>query len=275
VSDLDLDCEVVVTRSGVRAVLDRLTGEVMHPVVGPQVEAEALYLGPSRLLARLLEPTATPLVLLDVGLGAGSNALAAWRLSESLPPTVRRLEIVSFDRSLAALRLASRPEHAAAFGCEGPAGVAIRALLAGGRHETERTSWRVQLGTLPAPLAAEREQAASVVFWDPFSPRSNPALWTVAAFSALRRVCAADATVHTFSRSTATRAALLLAGFAVGTGPLTGPDKPTTIAAVDARALARPLDARWLDRLTRSSAPFPPDAPADALARIRAMSQFA
>lgn len=256
-------------------MLDRITGEVMHPVVGPQVEAAALYLGPSRLEARLLEAVATPLVLFDVGLGAGSNALAAWQLSESLPLAARRLEIVSFDRSLEALRLASCPEHASAFGFENGAAVAARALLAAGRYETERTLWRVQLGTVPALFADEKEAAASIVFWDPFSPRTNPALWTVEAFSALRRVCAADATVHTYSRSTATRTALLLAGFAVGVGPVTGPDKPTTIAAVDARALESPLDGRWLDRLSRSSAPFPPDAPPDALGRIRALPQFA
>ena len=33
------DCEVVVTRGGARAMLDRRVGEVMHPVVGPAIEA--------------------------------------------------------------------------------------------------------------------------------------------------------------------------------------------------------------------------------------------
>jgi queuine tRNA-ribosyltransferase len=37
----------------------------------------------------------------------------------------------------------------------------------------------------------------------------------------------------------------------------------------------RPLDRRWVERLGRSSAAFPKDAPADALARIAAMGQFA
>ncbi len=51
----------------------------MHPVVGPLVEAERLYVGPSRLRERLVDGAKDPLVLLDVGLGAGSNAIAAWR----------------------------------------------------------------------------------------------------------------------------------------------------------------------------------------------------
>jgi queuine tRNA-ribosyltransferase len=87
-------------------------------------------------------------------------------------------------------------------------------------------------------------------------------------------VCREGATVHTYSGATAVRAALLLAGFAVGLGEPIGPGKQSTCAALDARDLVSPLDARWLERLRRSSAAFPPDAPADALARVEAMEQF-
>src|SRR3954452_7378538 len=55
-----LECEVVRTRSGAPAMLDRTTGEVMHPLVGPRVEAERLYIGPSRLALRLCEPEREP-----------------------------------------------------------------------------------------------------------------------------------------------------------------------------------------------------------------------
>jgi queuine tRNA-ribosyltransferase len=34
------------------------------------------------------------------------------------------------------------------------------------------------------------------------------------------------------------------------------------------------LDRRWLERLARSAAPFPADAPTDAFARIAALPQF-
>ena len=264
------DHEVVTTRSGARAMLDRATGQVMHPVVGPLAEAEALYLAPSRLAERLLEPSVAPLVVFDVGLGAGSNAVAAWRVSEARAG--RALEIVSFDRTVAALALALAPEHAAAFGLDGAAGVAARALLAGGRHVTPRTSWRLVLGELPGALAGTA--AADIVYWDPFSPRANPELWSMAAFTALRGCCADRATVHTYSAATATRAAMLLAGFAVGTGPSTGTMGETSIGAIVPDDLARPLDRRWLDRLRRSTAPLPADAPADALDRIAAMPQF-
>jgi queuine tRNA-ribosyltransferase len=268
-----MSVEVVVTRGGALAIRDRATGEVMHPVIGPRVEAEQLYVAPSRLAARLEVAGEGPLVLFDVGLGAGSNAVAAWRLSEARPVAGRRLEIVSFDNSLAALALAL--DHGAAFDLDGAAGDAARALLAGARHESDRTVWRLVAGELPGALASEPAGSADVVFWDPFSPRASPALWSVAAFAALRRCCAPRATVHTYSAATSTRAAMLLAGFAVGTGLPSGSKEQTTAGAVDPVDLARPLDARWLDRLGRSSAPFPADAPPDALARIGRLAQFA
>ena len=72
------DFEIVVTRGGARAVRDRATGEVMHPVIGPRAEAESLYVAASRLRERLHDSDSSALVLLDVGLGGGSNAIAAW-----------------------------------------------------------------------------------------------------------------------------------------------------------------------------------------------------
>ena len=268
-----LDCEVVVTRSGAHAIRDKITGELMHPVVGPLVEAQQLYVVPSRLAARLQEDAPEPLVLLDVGLGAGSNAIAAIRAAEELAST-RRLEVVSFDHSLAALVLAATPEHAASFGFVDAIAEAAHALIERASFTSTRIRWRLVLGDLLPRLAEQPAAIADVVFWDPFSPRANPSLWTMTAFSALRRLCRAHATVHTYSAATAVRSALLLAGFAVGVGDPTQNERQTTIAAIDAGDLARPLDLRWLDRLTRSSAPFPADAPTDALAKIAAMPQF-
>jgi queuine tRNA-ribosyltransferase len=273
-SSVEAGCEVVTTRSGARAVRDIATGELMHPVVGPLVEAEDLYVAPSRLERRLRGGETEPLVLLDVGLGAGSNAIAAWKLSERMPKSARRLEIVSFDRTVAAMRLALAEENAAAFGFEGAAGEAGRVLLETGRHESPRTGWRLVVGELPATLDAEAAGSADVVFWDPFSPRANPSLWTTEAFVALRRLCRDGATVHTYSAATATRSALLLAGFAVGVGEAVRESKETTKAAVSVSDVERPLDRRWVERLARSSAAFPKDAPADALARIGALAQF-
>ena len=280
---------VVATRSGAPSVRDDALGEVMHPLIGALEESVQLYAVQSRLRERLLEPLSAPLVVFDIGLGAGSNALAARRISESLPVEARRLHLISFENDTGALRLALLPEHAAQFGLSGEPGRAARSLLALQRHETQRTHWQLCAGDALAALEARSDaleaagaQPASnalercdVVFWDPFSPRSNPELWTVRAFTALRRSCSARTTLFTYSSSTTTRVALLLAGFAVGAGQPSGAQKESTCAALEVADLQRPLDARWLDRLSRSSAPLPQDAPANALDLIRALPQFA
>jgi queuine tRNA-ribosyltransferase len=264
--------EIVTTSLGAAAVRDAEVGEVMHPVIGPDVESERLYVAQSRLRERLGEP-GPRLVVLDVGLGAASNALAALRAAETLSAPGRALEIVSFERDLGALALAASDDGAARLALDPRSLSAARALLASGRHESPRVLWRLVHGDLLETLPRE-DVRADVVFWDPFSPKANPALWTWAAFSAARARCGEAATLLTYSTATATRAALLLAGFFVGQGDPSGPKEQTTAAATDPALLARPLDARWLARLERSSAPFPEDAPADALERIRAHPQF-
>ncbi|HVZ34062.1 MAG TPA: MnmC family methyltransferase [Polyangiaceae bacterium] len=271
---MTLDCEVVQTRSGARAMRDRLTGELMHPL-GPLSEAQRLYVDASELARRLEYDASDPLVVWDVGLGAASNASRAWLCSESRLSPRRHLRIISFDRSLAALDLALQLEHSEDFGLGGSVGDAARALLCHGRHQTPQTEWELRLGELDATLHAAREEPADIVFWDPFSPRANPELWTVGAFSAVRRACRAGATLHTYSGATSVRSGLLLAGFAVGLGEPISKGRCATIAATSCEALQNPLDRRWFERLRRSSAAFPLDAPADALERIGALGQFA
>jgi queuine tRNA-ribosyltransferase len=274
---------IVATASGAPSMRDAEAGEVMHPVIGATVESERLYVAQSRLAARLAEggPPSTadrpePLVLFDVGLGAASNALAALRAARAAraaDPQARPLAVVSFERELGALELACTAEGAARLGWSAEDLAAARALLAAGRHQEPGITWRLALGEAPATVAAAPERA-DLVFWDPFSPRANPDLWTVGAFAALRGRAAPGCTLFTYSTATSTRSALLLAGFHVGVGDPSGPKEETTAAALPPAAPARPLDARWLVRLTRSSAAWPVDAPADALDRIRSHPQF-
>jgi queuine tRNA-ribosyltransferase len=257
--------QLVLTSLGIPAVRDADCGEVMHPVIGPSVESERLYVAQSRLSARLSEP-GPRLVLLDVGLGAGSNALAALHAARAAPPG-RGLDLVSLEQDPGALALAASDEGARRLGLDQDDLAAARALLARGLHEGPRARWTLLLGDALETLPAW-DLRADLVFWDPFSPRANR------AFSAAFARCAARADLYTYSTATATRSALLLAGFFVGVGDPSGPKEQTTAAATDASLLVRPLDGRWLSRLERSSAPFPSDAPPDALDRIRAHPQF-
>src|SRR5690606_16046137 len=84
-----------------------VSGEIMHPAVGPWEDAQRLYVTQLRLTERLKDGEARPLRVLDVGLGAATNAVAALTAARTVDPARRRpLEVVSLERDLAPLRLA-------------------------------------------------------------------------------------------------------------------------------------------------------------------------
>ena len=60
----------------------------------------------------------------------------------------------------------------------------------------------------------------------------------------------------------------------MGFGDVLPSGRQATVAATRLEDLGAPLDRRWLDRLSRSSAPFSPDAPPDAFERVARLPQF-
>lgn len=252
-------------------MLDVEAGEVMHPGVGPLVEAQQLYVQQSCLQQRLAARQSDPLVLFDVGLGAGSNAVAAWMAAAQTPAPASRLHIVSFERDLTAINLAL--QHTDDFGITPSVAAAARTLIDEGAVASPHATWQLRHGEL-LPCLAEETAKADVVYWDPFSPKTNPELWTVHAFSVLRAACGPHAQLFTYSASTTVRVAMLLAGWCVGVGDSIGDKRATTAAATRVEDLRQPLTPRWLNRLSLPEARMPADAGNDAVARTRACAQF-
>jgi hypothetical protein len=260
----DGDFELVTLRNGSRAVRHTGHGEVMHPSVGPWLEAQRLYVEQGQLAERLQAPGAPePLVLLDVGLGAATNAVAALTCAAGLPARRRALEVYSFEVDLAPLRLALADP--AGFPFLVPFREAAEGLMRDGAWEGEGLSWRLLLGDARGHLAPGRLPPAELVFFDPFSPASNPEMWTPATLAQVHACCrsepAARALLTTYSAATPTRVSLLLAGFYVGAGLSTGTKGETTVAGLHPSALQAPLGARWLERWERSSARAPHGEP--------------
>jgi hypothetical protein len=113
-------------------------------------------------------------------------------------------------------------------------------------------------GILPAE-EPEFLPTPHAILYDPFSPAKNPAMWTLPLFTNLFRLLdpARACALATYSRSTMTRVALLLAGFYVGAGQATGEKEETTIAANTLELIGEPLDRRWLERARRSHSAEP------------------
>lgn len=285
------DYEVVISPQGFSSVRQISSGEVMHSINDPGLEAESVYVRQSRLAERVLSRDGTdsekPLVVWDVGLGAASNAMAAIRCfervySENRDNLPRRMRLVSFERDLDALRLAAK--HASRFAHLHHA--APQVLLADGKwsHASGLLDWELLTGDF-----TERSMDAprpTLIYYDPFSYKTDAPLWTLEAFRHLRTRCGdGDAEVYTYSAATAVRVALLSAGFFVAEGVATGPKATTTVAFTDgvtARkhpAAGALLGEAWLERWRRSSSQFPASLPEsekdDFARRILGHPQFA
>jgi len=261
----------VVTDGDVGRIRDTLSGEVMHSINDPMAEARSLYVEQSRLVERwaerLREPAMRQLVVWDVGLGAATNAMAAIHAVEAQTaeaeeprdPLPARLSLVSFENDLDSLILALR--HPAWFKHLRHAGP--RRLLAEDQWSNSRAriDWRLLRGDFRqlkfvAPLP-------DVVFFDPFSFKTDSVLWSLDAFRELAHLFSETAVeLFTYTYSTSVRAALLAAGFYVAKGRGTGPKAETTIG-LSPCAAAQPhgyelLGAEWLGKWRRSDAQAPP-----------------
>jgi queuine tRNA-ribosyltransferase len=290
------DYDILPSRCGAFHSIRQLSsGEVMHSVSAPGEEAERLYVAQSRLaerLARRAPEDAAPLVVWDVGLGAASNAMAALRRAEAElarlgPDALRRLHLVSFERDLDPLRLAAR--HASHFPHLRHG--APQALLRDGRwaQAAGAVLWTLHAGDFLAHLDSPAVPAPDLIFHDPFSSKTDTALWAAPVFARMRRrgveerpAGAPPAELFTYSAATAVRVALLHAGWWVAEGVGTGPKATTTIAFAgppSAGREARLLGAEWLARWRRSGAKFPADLPEPERAAfersIEAHPQFA
>jgi tRNA U34 5-methylaminomethyl-2-thiouridine-forming methyltransferase MnmC len=245
--------EIVTLPSGVHSMRSKENDETFHPVVGPMEEARKLHVIQHQLEER---STCNPLIVWDVGLGAAANAVA---LLEALLAGKKhpKAEIHSFDSTLAPLEFALRNTDTLTY--LRPWKTLIRQLVENSVAVTENVTWHFHRGDFqefarksPAPLP-------HAVLYDPYSPASNPGMWTLEHFSHLYKTLSAGgpSTLTSYTRSTTVRVTLLLAGFAVGRGVATGEKEETTIAATAPSLLLSPLDATWLDRVSRSTRSAP------------------
>jgi len=249
----------LIVKEEIGYIRETVSGEIMHLGTDPAQEASSLYVEQSGLIERLQTFAERPLVVWDVGLGAGANAMSAILSIEETASTIARpLQLVSFENDLDSLKLAL--DHPAWFRHLRHA--APRDLLKDHfwQSRTAPIEWRLLAGDF-----AQRKFEApppDIIFFDPFSFKTDSALWTTEAFRELLQVCAGNRTeLFTYSYSTSVRAAMLAAGFYVAKGCDTGPKGETTIGLSPAAAASNHaremLGKEWLAKWQRSDAQVP------------------
>jgi len=189
---------------------------------------------------------------------AAIHAVEAEQSIRGAHHSARRLLLVSFENDFDALHLALR--HPRWF--KHLRHAAPRQLLAQERWSSGKAAieWLLMRGDFAHCKAAA--PPPDIVFFDPFSLKTDSALWTLSAFSELAALFTKkEVELFTYSCSTSVRAAMLCAGFYVARGQGTGSKAETTIA-LSPRAAAllhdrELLGAEWLQKWRRSDAQVP------------------
>jgi queuine tRNA-ribosyltransferase len=260
------DYEIHTADRGFFSIRQISSGEIMHSVNPPIDEANKLYVEQSFLAGRLQHALeANELVIWDVGLGAGSNAMAAIHCFEKCfvergNETLRSLRLISFEVDLDPFILAAKyPGRFPHLRHGAPSDILKRGKW---KHSSNLLQWELFKGDFADFI--ESAKIPDVIFYDPFSYKTDGSLWTHEIFSRiLKRCLPRSAELYTYSASTAVRVALLAAGFFVAQGIGTGPKSETTIAftrptgAQDHPFSPRLLGHPWLSRWRRSDAKFP------------------
>lgn len=249
---------VRVSPQGYGSIVHQPSGETMHSVSEPIQEATELYLQQSNFIERAKSDD--EIVIWDVGLGAAANAMAVLHAFEKLNSegvAKARVKLISFETDLNSLKLAMNHRKLFSYLQHG----APYAILAQGKWKSKKFpfEWEVRGEFLSS---MEQADLPDLIFYDPFSSKTNSELWTIEALEkvAALAVKGRGAELFSYSASTAVRSTLLASGFYVAKGKSTGPKEETTIALSANSKLLKVrelLGSEWLDRWNRSDAKHP------------------
>lgn len=186
-------------------------GEAFHSSQGAKAEALSKF-AQATCLAE--QADRLHLCLLDVCYGLGYNSAAAietiWQANPNCKVTLYGLEQ---DPSvpLAAIDLLGDWSSSVQ--------TALRQLAQTQHCESDRLTATLLIGDARQTIRSLSVQA-DAIFFDPFSPRRCPQLWTVEFFQQVARCLSPTGKLATYSRSASVRSAMQMAGLSIGTIPL-------------------------------------------------------
>ncbi len=263
--------ELVQLKSGIMSLRSKTNNETFHPVTGPEIEAQILHVDQQRLIERAL--THKKLIIWDVGLGAGANALAvikALSTSEEFKKSGGEVELYSFDRTIGPLEFAMQNAAQLKY-LVGYENILERLIAESSVQVTPKIVWNFCHGDFSKFILDAPKTMAALplhgiipaphgIIYDPYSAVSNPDMWTLEHFSRLFLTLdsARPCLLTNYTRSTAVRVSLLLSGFYVGVGRAVGEKAETTIASNKREMIEAPLDQKWLERvrISRNGSPL-------------------
>ncbi|HEY9696228.1 MAG TPA: MnmC family methyltransferase [Trichocoleus sp.] len=194
-------------------------GEAFHSTKGAREEAFLKFVKATDLAQKA---TRDRLLLLDVCYGLGYNTAAALETIWAVNPNCR-VEWYGLELDASVPQAAIEPPLIESWS---PAVQKVLQSIAQFHHcKTDTLTATLLIGDARHCLQDIRAAKfqADAIFFDPFSPRRCPQLWTVEFFTQIAHCLAPDGKLATYSRSASVRSAMIEAGLAIGTIPLNHP----------------------------------------------------
>ena len=232
-------------------------GETFHSSQGARAEAFDKF---ARATDLVQIATHNKLCLLDICYGLGYNTAAALETIWATNPNCT-IDLYALELDTSVPQAAIVPPLITVWSSEVQA--ILQQIALAHRCSTPRLNATLLIGDARQTIQQLRHQGiqADAIFFDPFSPRRCPQLWTVEFFAEVAHCLAPVGKLATYSRSASVRAAMQEAGLQIGSIPLGETAQPHewsqgTIAAFKSHSLP-PLSQMEQEHLqTRAAIPY-------------------
>ena len=189
-------------------------GEAFHSYQGAKAEAFQKFADATNLQHLAQRES---IKLLDVCYGLGYNTAAAIEVIRSVNPNCN-IEVYGLELDATVPIGAIAPPLLQYWTDETQD---ILKSLAHHHHcHQDHLSATLLIGDARQTIQQLEDFQADAIFFDPFSPRRCPQLWTVEFFQLVAKCLASTGKLSTYSRSASVRKALIEAGLCIGTIPL-------------------------------------------------------
>lgn len=248
---------IEVLNNGVVSFRHTQSGEILHGNVGPEKEAHELYIEASGLI----QCQQSSITIFEVGTGCAAQLLALLDfMAEN--STIRQLKVFSFDLEKEGISavLSAREQFPAAQRHKNFLEKALESNHFCWKFEHgSQMEWSFIEGDFRETLvnfSRSHNTAADFIFYDFFSPASHPWLWTYELFSTLKTLSHSNTRLVTYSSATCVKAALLAAGWYVGTTIASGKKAQSIFAAGSLSNIESPLPRKFISTFTLSHKPY-------------------
>lgn len=204
--------EFLITEDGSQTILDEKSGEHLHTKSGAYEEALEKHVKPLKI--------EDGMAILDYCFGIGYNSYVAMSLHKNL-----KIEAIEYNAEyIKVIPTLKCPQ--------------IQELLEQSKELIEKNEMtdknnnhlKLHIATIQNIMPTLKDNSFDRVFFDPFSPKTQPDLWTEELFKEVFRVLKPGGMLSTYSCARMARDNMKAAGLQVTDGPIIGRRSPSTIA---------------------------------------------